>query len=113
MRERLEGSIDSTSEVAKQQVNQTVKQYRDRRRRTRQRLEEIFSREVLGSVLVSLAAGKTVEQLVVIAAPSRQGRLVAWFVAFWVFVWLFVKWEVVAHAGQRAADAVEEVTEEE
>lgn len=88
-------------------VDQSVKQLRDRRRRTRQRLEEIFSRDVLGSVLVSLAAGKIVEQLVVIAAPSRPARLVAWSVTFAVFVWLFVHWERVAKKAAEVAEAAE------
>lgn len=84
-----------------------VEQLQDRRRRTRQRLEEIFSRDVLGSVLVSLAAGKIVEQVVVIVAPSRPLRLVAWIVAFGLFVYLFVQWEKVAEKAKEAAEAVE------
>lgn len=101
---------DDVHEAARKagaRVDQSVKQLRDRRRRTRQRLEEIFSRDVLGSVLVSLAAGKIVEQLVVIAAPARPARLVAWTVAFAVFVALFVYWERVAKKAAEVAEAAE------
>lgn len=90
-----------------------VRELRDRRRRTRRRLEEIFSRDVLGAVLVSLAAGKMVEQLVVIVAPSRALRFVAWTAAFALFVWLFVYWERVASAAAAAADAAEDATQSE
>lgn len=91
-------------------AGEQVQQLRDRRRRARRRLEEIFSREVLGAVLVSLAAGKVVEQLVVIVAPWRPLRLVAWFVAFWLFVGLFVYWDRVA---ARAKETVEAAAGEE
>lgn len=78
---------------------------RDRRRTTRKRLEKIFSRDVLGSVLVSVSAGKVVEKVIVLAAPSTVARLVGWFGAFWLFVGLFVYWE-------RVAETVEEATSE-
>lgn len=94
-------------EQVKGAVNEQFEQLRDRRRRTRRRLEEIFSRDVLGSVLVSVAAGKVVEQVVVMAAPARPARLVAWFVTFWIFVGLFIYWEKVAKRAREAAEAVE------
>lgn len=102
-------SDDVKEQVTK--VRETAGHLRDRRRRTRRRLEEIFSRDVLGSVLVSVAAGKVVEQIIVMAAPGRPARLIAWFVAFWAFVYLFVKWEAVAKKALDAAEAVESPAE--
>lgn len=94
-------------------IRRLVKALRDRRRRGRRRLEEIFSREVLGAVLVSVAAGKIVEQIIVIVAPSRPLRLVAWTLAFGVFVWVFVYWERLAGAAADAADAAEDAVDSE
>lgn len=99
--------LDEAAAGAVQKGRQQVDELRDRRRRARRRLEEIFSRDVLGSVLVSLAAGKVVEQFIVIVAPARSARLLAWFVAFWLFVGLFVYWERVAKAAMDAAEAAE------
>lgn len=74
-----------------------------RRPSPRQRINEIFSRDVLGSVLVGLAGGKIVEQAVVLAAPGRPRRLVAWAVAFGLFVVLFAYWEHVERRVQEVA----------
>lgn len=104
---KLDEGAKAAASKAGEAVDQQFQQLRNRRRRTRQRLEEIFSRDVLGSVLVSLAAGKIVEQMVVIAAPSRPARLLAWTAAFAIFVWLFVKWEYVAKKAAEAAEAAE------
>lgn len=118
MKRAVESAITSTSEAAgeaaeasKRKFSESVSNVRDRRRRTRKRLEEIFSRDVLGSVLVSLAAGKVVEQVVVIIAPGRPVRLIAWFVAFWLFVGLFVYWHRVAEKAREVAEAAAEAEE--
>lgn len=107
--EAARGAVTKGGEAVTRQVDEL----RDRRRRARRRLEEIFSRDVLGSVLVSLAAGKMVEQVVVILAPGRPLRFVAWTVAFALFVWLFIYWEHVAARATAAAEAAESATQSE
>lgn len=110
---KLDEAVKGTMSKGGEAISEQVGELRDRRRRARQRLEEIFSRDVLGAVLVSLAAGKVVEQVVVLVAPMRVLRLVAWFVAFWLFVGLFVYWERVAERAKQAAEAAEAAAAEE
>lgn len=70
----------------------------------------LFSRGVLGSMLVGTATGKVVEKVIVLLTASPFARLIGWSVALAVFVYLYVYWatfeDAVADAADSAADAV-------
>lgn len=61
----------------------------------RELIDEIFSREVLGGVLVGVAAGKIVEKVLILLFATTQGMLIGWTIAFIIFVLLFVYWDRV------------------
>lgn len=96
-------------------VNAGIKQVRDRRRKTRQRLEDIFSRETFTSVAVMGAMGKLIEVTVVpFLDPTGAvslGRAFAWVLVFAAAVAASVYWERLAEAAENVADAAEEKTE--
>jgi len=73
-------------------------------RSTRKRLDEVFSRGMLGSVLVGAAAGKVVEKALILVFADTLALLFGWSVAFVVFVGLFVYWDDLEN---RAKDAVD------
>ena len=64
-------------------------------RKARDAVDDVFSREVLGSILLGLASGKVIEQMVVIAAPTVTSRLVVWTGASGVFFVTFVYWDQI------------------
>lgn len=66
----------------------------------RERLDEIFSRQMLGSVLVGAAASKIIEKLLQLLSTDTFALLAAWTVAFCTFVVLFVYWEHVERTVQ-------------
>ena len=72
-------------------------------RKARRRLDEVFSRNVLGSVLLGAAAGKIVEKALNLVAGSTASLLVAWTLAFGVFLLTFVWWEEIEAAAKEAA----------
>lgn len=80
----------------------------DGRTRARRRIENVFSREVFGSLLVSLALSKSVETALAIVAPGQVVRLVSWLVLALVFVGIFAYWEGVASTATKAADVADE-----
>lgn len=88
---------------------------RDRRRRVRQRLEDIFNRRTFTSVAVVGAMGKLIEvSAVPFLDPSSAvslGRVFAWSCVFAVSVVVSVYWERLARAAEKAADAAEEAAE--
>jgi len=70
----------------------------------RQALDQIFSRDVLGSVFVGVSAGKIVEQAIVIFSPGRPERLVLWSITFLISVAVFVYWHRLAQAAKSEED---------
>lgn len=60
---------------------------------TRQRLDHVFSRQMLGSVLLGAAAGKIVEKTLLLALDSTLALLAGWTGAFAVFLVAFVYWD--------------------
>lgn len=90
---------------------EALSRLRDRRRRERQRLEEIFDRQTFVSLLVLGTASKVIERL---AIPLIAGEPVEWNIAAaYVFMFLFstvvaVYWTHVSEAASDAADAVED-----
>jgi len=76
--------------------------------KTRKRLDEVFSRGMLGSVLVGAAAGKVVEKGLNLAFSDTLALLFGWSLAFVVFVGLFVYWEELEEKAKDAADAAQD-----
>lgn len=76
--------------------------------KTRKRLDEVFSRGMLGSVLVGAAAGKVVEKGLNLAVDGTLALLFGWTFAFVVFVGLFVYWDELENgAKEKAQDVVD------
>lgn len=77
----------------------------------RRRLDEIFSRRMLGSVLVGLAGGKIIESIVNMISLTPKIKFWLWGILFVLFVALFVCWEYVQRtvedAAEKAAESVE------
>ncbi|MFC6733422.1 MULTISPECIES: hypothetical protein [unclassified Haladaptatus] len=77
----------------------------------RRRLDEIFSRQLLGAVLVGAGAAKIVEKVInIVLGPSDVRQLVGWTVMFFLAIALFVWWERVAKAANSAAERVGDAT---
>lgn len=72
----------------------------------RRRLNEIFSRQLLGAVFVGAAAAKIIEKLIDLAYADTLGQLFAWSVTFVLAVSLFVWWERVERAAVDLAEGV-------
>jgi hypothetical protein len=58
----------------------------------RKYIDDVFSRNMLGSVLVGASAGKIVEKSLNLYLSSTTGLLVGWTVAFLFFIVLFAYW---------------------
>jgi hypothetical protein len=88
-----------------------LQRLRDRRTKERQRVEEIFDRKTLLSILVIMPLSKTVEQIIV-WQPAYAARYFGWFV---VAVVVSVGWhrisEGAANVAEKAKDAAEDATE--
>lgn len=84
--------------------------------KTRRRLDEIFSRQMLGAVLVGSTAGKIIEKSILMLAGTTITQLIYWTIAFIMAVIIFVLWDEVENkVGEKAEEAkekVEEATEE-
>jgi hypothetical protein len=61
----------------------------------RERIDRVFSREVLGATFVGLSAGKIVETAIGLLPAVPAVRFVGWGVTFVAAVALFVTWESV------------------
>jgi hypothetical protein len=100
---------------AKDAAARGVSRVRDRRRRIRKRLEDIFNRKTFTSVIVAGAGGKLVETTVVPfidpTAGVPLGRVLAWTVVFALAVVMSVHWERLARAAGGVADAAEDLTD--
>lgn len=84
-------------------------------REARKAWEEVFSREVLGAVVLGSAAGKLVENVIRLLIEGGQtavSYIIAWAFALVVGVVIFVKWHAIAAAAaQKAEQAAEKVEE--
>lgn len=60
-----------------------------------ERLDRVFSRKVLGSVFLGGTAGKILERIIDILAPTLYGQLIAWSIAFVLALLLFLYWEAI------------------
>jgi hypothetical protein len=67
--------------------------------------EELFSREVLGAVLVGSAAGKVVEKVLNLLVDTTVELLIAWSFAVVVGMLIFVYWHRIEAAAEDATDA--------
>lgn len=77
-------------------------------RKAREAWDEVFSREMLGAVIIGSATGKIVETTIVLLFPSEVGQLVAWIGAAIVGVYVFVLWHRIADVGgEKVEDAAE------
>jgi|APHM01.1.fsa_nt_gi hypothetical protein len=77
------------------------------------RLDEVFSRDMLGSVFVGTTAGKMVEQVVkAYTTAGTLGALATWTATFVVALVLFIYWESAEHAVNQAAEKGKEVVTE-
>lgn len=106
----------SRRQRAKEAAGEALSRVRDRRRRVRQRLEDIFNRKTFTSVAVMGAMGKLIEVTVVPFLDPTSGvsggRAGAWLVVFVCAVAASVYWEHLSRAAQAAADAAEDATSE-
>lgn len=86
-------------------------------RKARKAWDDIFSRDMLGSVILGGATGKFVENLVALSVlavigPDADplwetlGYLAAWSVAIPVGIYVFAYWHRIESAASEAADAV-------
>jgi len=81
------------------------------KRSTREAVDDVFSRDVLGSILLGLAVGKTVEHTVKYVVGAEAFPLFArFFVAYGVtsvvFLVVFVYWEHIEGAAKEKLDDV-------
>lgn len=80
--------------------------------KTANRIDEIFSRKMLGSVLVGSTAGKIVEKIIELFTGTTITELFGWIVAFTFAVMLFIWWEEVeSTATKTASEAKEKVSD--
>lgn len=70
----------------------------------RKRIDEIFSRRMLGSVLLGSSAGKVVEKLLNLIFDTTFTLFIGWSVSFVVFAVLFIYWDVIETAVDEATD---------
>lgn len=99
-RDRSQAAYDSAASNPVVQFIRNVKTPHVRRR-----VEEVFSREMLGSVLV----GATVARMMEVSVSVIYGAVPAWRILTWVgfftaSVALFVYWDHVAKKASKAAD---------
>ncbi len=85
-----------------------LKRVSDRRTRVRRRLEEVFSRKVLGAVAVTSALMKILESLI----HANLVLAAKWAILSAAFVLVFVYWERVAGAADKAVEKAAEKAEE-
>lgn len=93
-----------------------VSTLRDRRRKERRRLEEIFDRKTFVSLLVLGTASKVVERLLVplVAREPVEWNIAATYVAFFALsTFIAVYWKRAAAAAGEVGDAVEDAVSSE
>jgi len=96
-------------------AKEAASRVRDRRRKERQRLEEIFDRKTFVSLLVLGTASKVIERLLV---PIIAAEPVEWNIAgAYVFMFVFstgvaVYWAELSDSASDAMDAASEAVED-
>jgi hypothetical protein len=71
-----------------------------------QLIDELFSRRMLGSVLVGGAAGKMVEKTLNLISPETADLLVLWTLAFMIFTIIFVFWNRIESEVDKVEDQI-------
>lgn len=79
--------------------------------KARQAFSEVFSRDVLGAVLVGTAAGKVVERSVLLVTGSLVAELIGWVIMFWVFVAMFAYWHRLEDKASEVKEKADEATD--
>jgi hypothetical protein len=69
-------------------------------------IDELFSRRMLGSVLVGGAAGKMVEKTLNLISPETADLLILWTLAFIIFTIVFVFWNRIESKVDRVEDQI-------
>jgi len=86
-------------------------------RKSRKALDEVFSRDVLGAVVLGTVSGKVVEYVITLfviailgpsAAPTMEalGFLVFYASAVPIGIWVFAAWHNISDAAKQKADEV-------
>lgn len=85
-------------------------------RKARKAWDKVFSREVLGAVILGGAASKIVEKIVVLSIGDLSTRniklLIAWTIFFFIGVYVFVMWHEISDKAKDAAEGAKEKAEE-
>lgn len=81
-------------------------------RKTREQVDKVFSRDVLGAVFVSSAAGKIVETLIALFFVTNLSKLFGWFVTFILAIYLFAYWDEVVDTGKEKGGKAKERVKE-
>lgn len=76
-------------------------------------LDKLFSRQMLGAVLVGGAAGKMVEKTLNLISGETFGLLVLWSISFVIFMGVFIYWDRLERATEDMADDVLDEDEDE
>ncbi len=76
--------------------------------KTIDRVDQIFSRKMLGSVFVGSTAGKIVEKIIELVSSTTITELISWTVAFVIAVMLFIWWDEVESAAVDTATSAKE-----
>jgi hypothetical protein len=66
---------------------------------------------MLGAVLVGSTASKIVEKIINLVAMTTFSELIAWTVAFFIAVFVFVYWERLEYAAKSADDTTAKAKE--
>lgn len=67
----------------------------DKRRSLSEQIDVLFSRSILGMLLVSLTIGKVIEKLISLYAPSQNEQLIAWSIAAFVAILIYLFWNKI------------------
>jgi|APHM01.1.fsa_nt_gi hypothetical protein len=69
-------------------------------------IDELFSRRMLGSVLVGGAAGKMAEKTLNLISPETADLLILWTLAFVIFTIVFILWNRIESKVDRVEDQI-------
>ena len=75
-------------------------------------LDKLFSRQMLGAVLVGGAAGKMVEKTLNLISGETFGLLVLWSISFVIFMGVFIYWDRLERATEDMTDDILDEDEE-
>lgn len=84
-------------------------------KKARDAWDEVFSREVLGAVILGSATGKLVENIIALfveGGPTVWSYIFAWSIALVVGIAIFVRWHAITDtASETAEQTVEKASE--